>query len=91
MDQVKTSSPQFPNMQVRARPVAGEVAAVYTVDDLSMELVVKLANNHPLGVVTVDSGKKVGVTTSQWRSWILQMTKFLTHQVNAIDFFELWI
>ena len=68
-------------MQVKTRPSASEVAAVYTVDEISLELVVKLAPNHPLGVVSVESGKKIGVTAAQWRSWMLQMTTFLTHQV----------
>ena len=72
---------RFDNMQVKTRPSAREVAAVYTVEEISMELVVKLAPNHPLGVVSVESGKKIGVTAAQWRSWMLQMTTFLTHQV----------
>ena len=49
-----------------------------------MELVVQLPNNFPLGPVIVDSGKKVGVTTSQWRTWMLQLTTFL--QVKFIGF-----
>lgn len=81
MQLVQSSSIRFDNMQVKTRPSAREVAAVYTVDEISMELVVKLAPNHPLGVVSVESGKKIGVTAAQWRSWMLQMTTFLTHQV----------
>lgn len=83
MQLVQSSSIRFDNMQVKARPNAREVAAVYTVDEISMELVVKLAANHPLGVVSVESGKKIGVTAAQWRSWMLQMTTFLTHQVRV--------
>lgn len=81
MQLVQSSSIRFDNMQVKTRPSAREVAAVYTVEEISMELVVKLAPNHPLGVVSVESGKKIGVTAAQWRSWMLQMTTFLTHQV----------
>ncbi|PFX16827.1 E3 ubiquitin-protein ligase listerin, partial [Stylophora pistillata] len=80
MQLVQNSSIRFDNMQVKARPNAREVAAVYTIEEISMELVVKLAPNHPLGVVSVESGKKIGVTAAQWRSWMLQMTTFLTHQ-----------
>ena len=83
MQLVQNSSIRFDNMQVKARPNAREVAAVYTIEEISMELVVKLAPNHPLGVVSVESGKKIGVTAAQWRSWMLQMTTFLTHQVNV--------
>lgn len=81
MQLVQNSSIRFDNMLVKARPSAREVAAVYTVEDMSMELVVKLAPNHPLGVVSVESGRKIGVANAQWRSWMLQMTTFLTHQV----------
>ena len=89
MQLVQNSSRRFDDMNVKARPNAREVAAVYTVDEISMELVVKLAPNHPLGVVTVESGRKVGVTNGQWRSWMLQMTTFLTHQVNILALFGL--
>ena len=80
---VQNSSVKFENMQVKTRPSAREVAAIYTVDEISMEMVVKLAPNHPLGAVAVESGKRVGVNTAQWRSWMLQMTTFLTHQVGG--------
>ena len=65
------------NLQIKVRPSVREVVAIYTIDEGSMELVVQLPNNFPLGPVTVDSGKKVGVTTSQWRTWMLQLTTFL--------------
>ena len=46
-----------------------------------MELVITLAVNHPLGAVTVTTEKRVGVTSAQWNTWMLQMTTFLMHQV----------
>ncbi len=69
-------------MTVKARPMTWEVIATYAVEELSMDLVIQLATNHPLGVITVDSGQKVGVSQSQWRNWMLQLTTFLTHQVK---------
>ena len=66
----------FP-LQVKVRPSVREVVAVYTVDDGSLELVIKLPANYPLGQVTVESGKKVGVGQQQWRHWMLQLTTFL--------------
>ncbi len=66
--------------KIKVRGVGREVVAVYTMDEASMELVVQLPANFPLGPVTVDSGKRVGVTTAQWRNWMLQLTTFL--QVN---------
>ena len=40
--------------------------------------------NHPLGTISVESGKRIGVSSTQWRNWMLQMTAFLTHQVHII-------
>ncbi|XP_072018345.1 LOW QUALITY PROTEIN: E3 ubiquitin-protein ligase listerin-like [Amphiura filiformis] len=81
----------FDNMTVKARPMTWEVIATYAVEELSMDLVIQLATNHPLGVITVDSGQKVGVSQSQWRNWMLQLTTFLTHQNGSIlDGLKLW-
>ncbi|XP_074644451.1 E3 ubiquitin-protein ligase listerin-like [Tubulanus polymorphus] len=82
---------EMDNMVVKARPAAREVVATYTVDDVSMELVVQLPVNYPLGVVTVESGKRVRVAKEQWRNWMLQMTTFLNHQNGSIiDGLLLW-
>eukprot|EP00094_Tigriopus_californicus_P008309 TCALIF_08005-PA protein Name:"Similar to LTN1 E3 ubiquitin-protein ligase listerin (Gallus gallus)" AED:0.48 eAED:0.48 QI:0/0/0.33/0.66/1/1/3/130/176 len=62
---------------IKVRPSVREVVAVYTVDDGSIELVVILPTNFPLGPVKVESGKWVGVGSSQWRTWMLQLTNFL--------------
>ena len=67
------------------RPSVREVVAVYTIDEGSMELVVQLPINFPLGPVNVDSGKKVGVTAAQWRTWMLQLTTFLQVDITIIN------
>jgi len=78
-------------MSVKARPTAREVAATYSIEDISFELVVRLAENHPLGTVTIETGRRIGVKPQQWRDWLLQMTTFLTHQNGSIlDGLILW-
>jgi len=69
-------------MVVKTRPGAREVVAVYTIEEISMELVVKLSPDHPLSPVTVDCSKRIGVSTSLWRQWMLQLTTFLSFQVK---------
>ena len=59
-----------------------EVVATYTVDDLVMELVVKLPNNYPLAPMSVEIGKRSAAGSNQWRTWLMQITIFLTHQVG---------
>jgi len=68
-------------MSVKARPSSREVLATYTIEEITIELLIQLPQNHPLGPVSVESGKRVGVTEKQWRTWLLQLTTFLTHQV----------
>ena len=79
------------NMAVRVRGSVREVVATYTIDEGSLELVISLATNHPLGGVAVDTGNRVGVDMAQWRKWMLQLTTFLTHQNGTIlDGLDLW-
>ena len=66
---------------------AREVLATYTVQEFSMELVITLPSNHPLGPIGVESNNHMGVTQTQWRNWLLQMTTFLSHQVRAEIYF----
>ncbi|XP_077539719.1 E3 ubiquitin-protein ligase listerin [Haemaphysalis longicornis] len=79
------------NMTVRGRPNAREVVATYTIEEVTIELVVRLPANHPLGMLTIESGRRVGVNQSQWRHWLLQLTTFLTHQNGSImDGLAVW-
>lgn len=73
---------RFKEITVRARTSAREVMAVYTLEHMSIELTIKLAGNHPLSPPTIDVGQRVGVGITQWRTWLLQLTAFLTHQVS---------
>lgn len=68
--------------QVKARSAAREVIATYSVDDIYIELVIQLPQNYPLGSIMVESGRRVGVAVQQWRNWMLQLSTYLTHQVE---------
>uniref|UniRef100_UPI00398EDAED E3 ubiquitin-protein ligase listerin isoform X2 n=1 Tax=Pristiophorus japonicus TaxID=55135 RepID=UPI00398EDAED len=81
---VQTSTQTFKSMVVKARPVAREVLATYSVDDIFIELVIQLPTNYPLGSITVESGKRVGVAVQQWRNWMLQLNTFLNLQNGSI-------
>lgn len=82
---------KFINMNIKARQTAREVFASYTFEEMSIELTIKMASNHPLGHLTIDGGKRIGVNSAQWRSWLLQLTTFLTHQNGSIlDGLLLW-
>ncbi|KAK3915910.1 E3 ubiquitin-protein ligase listerin [Frankliniella fusca] len=79
------------NMTVRVHSNVREVVATYTVDDLAMELVVRLPTNHPLSPMIVEVGKRNAAAAVQWRRWLMQLTMFLTHQNGTLwDGLALW-
>lgn len=91
VERVNQTKASFNNMTIKVRPTVREVVAIYTLDEGSMELVVQLPSNFPLGPVSVESGKRVGVTTAQWRTWMLQLTTFLQHQNGSlVDGLTVW-
>ncbi|XP_022618453.1 E3 ubiquitin-protein ligase listerin [Seriola dumerili] len=81
---VHSSTQMFDSMTVKARSAAREVIATYSVDDIFIELVIQLPQNYPLGTITVESGRRVGVAVQQWRNWMLQLSTYLTHQNGSI-------
>lgn len=90
-ERLDSGTKSFTNMAIRTRSGAREVVAVYTMDEMSMELVLKLAENHPLAPVSVECGKRVAVSNAEWRQWMLQLTRFLTCQNGTIvDGLLLW-
>ncbi|XP_042637268.1 E3 ubiquitin-protein ligase listerin [Orycteropus afer afer] len=81
---VQTSTQLFNGMTVKARAATREVMATYTIEDIVIELIIQLPSNYPLGSITVESGKRVGVAVQQWRNWMLQLSTYLTHQNGSI-------
>lgn len=57
--------------------------ATYSIEDIVIELIIQLPSNYPLGSITVESGRRVGVAVQQWRNWMLQLSTYLTHQVGS--------
>ncbi|GAB1300405.1 E3 ubiquitin-protein ligase listerin [Apodemus speciosus] len=70
--------------KVKARATTREVMATYTIEDIVIELIIQLPSNYPLGSITVESGKRIGVAVQQWRNWMLQLSTYLTHQNGSI-------
>lgn len=81
---VQTSTQLFSGMTVKARATTREVMATYSIEDIVIELIIQLPSNYPLGSITVESGRRVGVAVQQWRNWMLQLSTYLTHQNGSI-------
>ena len=61
-----------------------EITTVHKIKDLTMELVIRLPQNYPLGGIDVNCVKRIGVNENEWRHLMLQLTKYLMHQNGEI-------
>ncbi|KAK7078155.1 hypothetical protein SK128_026917 [Halocaridina rubra] len=80
MSAVSSSTTKFDNMMVKTRPGSREVIATYSIDEASMELILRMATNHPLSTIIVEDHKRVGVSVAQWRNWLLGLNTMLSHR-----------
>lgn len=84
MEQLQTAGELLSadNLSIKVRSAAREVVSTYTLEEFSIELVITLPLNYPIGLTDVGCTKKLGVATSEYRKWMLQLTTFLTYQVS---------
>lgn len=59
------------------RVLANEVVATYTVDEYPLEIAISIPNDYPLRSVEVKDLKRVGVSESTWRAWILAVRQLI--------------
>ncbi|KNC75225.1 hypothetical protein SARC_12247 [Sphaeroforma arctica JP610] len=77
------------DLTLKASTVTKEVTAYYNLDEIALEVVIRLPANYPLGMVSVDSPSDMGIKS--YRRWMLQMTTFLSSQNGSIlDAVEMW-
>lgn len=88
---VQKTDVHLQDMTIKARPKTREVIAVYSLEEVRIEMVISLPKNYPLGHISVVSEKRVGVSGPQWEKWLLQLNIFLQHQNgNILDGLKLW-
>jgi len=66
------------------RPGPREIIATYTLEEFTIELVIVLPANYPVGMADVQCVQRLGVAKSEWRKWMLQLTTFLRYQVSSV-------
>ncbi|KAN0018268.1 hypothetical protein ACTFIU_010882 [Dictyostelium citrinum] len=77
--------------QIKGSTSSKEVTASYEKDEMTISLVLFISDNYPLRVLTVEFSKRVGVSESQWRQWLLSMTSLLlTQDGTVLDACLLW-
>lgn len=69
-------------IEIKAVPMIGEVTVKYNVScDQSLEQLIRLPNNYPIGNISAEYKKEMTVKIPHWKSWIGQMTMTLENQV----------
>ncbi|KAF8268005.1 hypothetical protein EI94DRAFT_1728947 [Lactarius quietus] len=80
------------NLTVKVASAVNEVTAAYNVDEHQLELTLKIPSDWPLQRVTVKDSKRIGVTESRWRGWLLGVQQIVWSQngriVDAISLFK---
>lgn len=78
------------NMNIRVLMHSREVIATYGIENAKMELQLKLASNHPLGVIKVESKKHLGGKLQGFEI-VKQLSIYLSHQNGRLaDGLDMW-
>jgi E3 ubiquitin-protein ligase listerin len=72
------------SIHVKGMVSTREIVSTYRMKELNMELIIQLPVNYPLGVISVSSVRRLGVSENEWRNWLLQLTTYLIHQNGSI-------
>ena len=58
---------------------------------LYLQMTITLPEEYPLGSVSVECGKRVGIKEDRWHRWVLQIRRLLsTHNGAVVDAIKLW-
>ena len=67
------------------------VIALLSLALFSLQMTITLPEEYPLGSVSVECGKRVGIKEDRWHRWVLQIRRLLsTHNGAVVDAIKLW-
>ncbi len=66
-------------------------SACYTLEDISVDITFQIPLNFPLKPVEIIGGKRLGISESKWRSWLLTcQSVFKSDSINILDGVLIW-
>jgi hypothetical protein len=78
-------------LDIKCSAVSREITAVYTADEIEIELTICVSPLYPLCNVEIICHKKMGISVSRWRRWTLQIIQLLSQQDGSVlDAILLW-
>ena len=72
-------------LTVTGSAITREITAVYAKEECNLEVVIRLPKAYPLRNVEVDCRKRLGVSESRWRRWVLQIVTLLSNQDACVQ------
>jgi hypothetical protein len=69
-------------LTVKGSKVSREITALYTVEDIVVEMVLSYPVAYPLKPIALQVRQQCGVSEGRWRKWLLSMTTLL-HTQNS--------
>ena len=66
------------------------LVAMYSIEDVQMELKIQIPNCFPLEQVVIQSDKRLGVGEAQWRKWLLSAQMTIQAQNSIREGLVLW-
>ena len=70
------------SFSLNAHRALREVIMKFHIEDVQMELVLRLPTLYPLRPIEIIGVQRVGITEGQWRKWLLSMTAFLNVRMD---------
>ena len=81
-EEQKSPSEDEKELIVKASKKSREVFAGYEVDDMMMQIVIRMPTNYPLEGVKVDGVNRVAVGEKKWTSWLMITQGVITFSVS---------
>jgi hypothetical protein len=78
-------------LSIRANRTLREATAVYKKEEACLDIVIRLPSCYPLRAVEVDCTRRLGISETLLRKWILSMASFLRNQNGALlEAIQMW-
>ncbi len=89
-ERAKTEMPSHVRIKVQSK--RGQITAMYEQDEVQLDLTVQVPSSYPLKPLQVTSSKRLGVSETLWRKWMLRMTTVLFQREGSTlwDALETW-
>lgn len=66
------------NMSIKVSNTTNEIRSIYSIDDQTMEMVIKIPESYPLSNVSVEGPLRLGVKENQWKAWLLASQRIIS-------------